>query len=159
MRESELRKKMIEAALVDVVIGLGKKLFYNSSMESCLLVCRMKKPKERKGKIVFINAVNEIKLERSSAYLEDSHILKIASTYKGFKDIDGFAKIVSIKDVLNNNGLLTVFMYIMHSNGSSENHNLKELFEEIKSGIKNYQKSVKVLFDKLNSIGIETGND
>jgi len=47
----------------------------------------------------------------------------------------------------------------MHSNGSSENHNLEELFEEIKSGIKNYQKSVKVLFDKLNSIGIETGND
>jgi len=75
--ESALRKKMIEADLVDAVIGLGKNLFYNSSMESCLLVCRMKKPKERKGKIVFINAVNEIKLERSSAYLEDSHGLKI----------------------------------------------------------------------------------
>ncbi|MCF6148402.1 MAG: SAM-dependent DNA methyltransferase [Candidatus Kuenenia sp.] len=157
--ESELRKKMIEADLVDAVIGLGKNLFYNSSMESCLLVCRMKKPKERKGKIIFVNAVNEIKLERSSAYLEDSHILKIASAYKGFKDIDGFAKVVSIKEVLNNNGLLTVFMYVMHSNGSSENHNLKKLFEEIKSGTKNYQKSVKVLFDKLNSIGIETGND
>jgi type I restriction-modification system DNA methylase subunit len=37
--------------VVDAVIGLGKNLFYNSSMESCLLVCRMKKPKERKGKI------------------------------------------------------------------------------------------------------------
>ena len=47
---------MIELDFVDAVIGLGKNLFYNSSMESCLLVCRMKKPKERKGKIIFIDA-------------------------------------------------------------------------------------------------------
>jgi type I restriction enzyme M protein len=54
--EAEIRKRMIEEDYVDAVIGLGKNLFYNSSMESCLLVCRMKKPKERKGKIIFIDA-------------------------------------------------------------------------------------------------------
>ena len=48
--ESAIRKKMIEGDYVDAVIGLGKNLFYNSSMESCLLVCRMKKPREEKGK-------------------------------------------------------------------------------------------------------------
>jgi type I restriction enzyme M protein len=48
--ESDIRKKMIEEDFVDAVIGLGKNLFYNSSMESCLLICRSKKPKERKGR-------------------------------------------------------------------------------------------------------------
>src|SRR3990172_9255775 len=83
--ESSIRKRMIEEDYVDAVIGLGKNLFYNSSMESCLLVCRMKKPKERKGKIIFINAVNELRLERSTAFLEPQHIKKIADTYWKFK--------------------------------------------------------------------------
>ena len=47
---------MIEGDFVDAVIGLGKNLFYNSSMESCLLICRMNKPEDRKGKIIFIDA-------------------------------------------------------------------------------------------------------
>lgn len=157
--ENEIRKKMIEADLVDAVIGLGKNLFYNSSMESCLLVCRMKKPKERKGKIIFINAVNEIKLERSAAYLEEKHIKKISSAYNKFQNVDGFAKVVSVKDVLNNNALLTVFGYVMHANGNSTEHNVEELLEEIKSGSKVYQSSVKSLFDKLNSIGIKMNYD
>lgn len=76
--EAEIRKRMIELDFVDAVIGLGKNLFYNSSMESCLLVCRMKKPKERKGKIIFINAVNEIKIDRSMAYLNVDHVSRIS---------------------------------------------------------------------------------
>lgn len=157
--ETDIRKKMIEEDYVDAVIGLGKNLFYNAAMESCLLVCRMKKPKERKGKIIFINAVNEIKLERSAAYLEEKHIKKIANAYKGFKDITGFSKVVSTKEVLKNNALLTVVMYVMQSNGNEQNHNVEDLLDEIKSESKNYQKSLKNLFDKLSSIGIEISND
>jgi type I restriction enzyme M protein len=98
--ESDIRKKMIEADIVDAVIGLGKNLFYNSSMESCLLVCRMKKPKERKGKIIFIDAKDEIKLERSSAYLKEEHIKKISDAYWKFKDSNGFAKVMDKDTVL-----------------------------------------------------------
>jgi type I restriction enzyme M protein len=157
--ETDIRKKMIEEDYVDAVIGLGKNLFYNAAMESCLLVCRMKKPKERKGKIIFINAVNEIKLERSAAYLEEKHIKKIANAYKGFKDITGFSKVVSTKEVLKNNALSTVVIYVMQSNGNEQNHNVEDLLDEIKSESKKYQKSLKNLFDKLSSIGIEISND
>ena len=48
---------MIEEDIVGAVIGLGKNLFYNSSMESCLLVCNMNKPKKRKGKIIFTREI------------------------------------------------------------------------------------------------------
>jgi type I restriction enzyme M protein len=76
--EAEIRKRMIEEDYVDAVIGLGKNLFYNSSMESCLLVCRMKKPAERKGKIIFIDAKEELRIERTNAWLEPQHIKKIS---------------------------------------------------------------------------------
>ncbi len=128
--ESEIRKKMIEADMVDAVIGLGKNLFYNSSMESCLLVCRNKKAKERKGKIIFINASNELKLERNSAWLEPKHIKRISETYWKFKDVDEFAIVKSNDEVLKNKGNLSLQLYVSQKVESVE-HNIEDLISDI----------------------------
>jgi type I restriction enzyme M protein len=153
--ESNLRKKMIEADLVDAVIGLGKNLFYNSSMESCLLVCRKKKPKERKGKVIFIDAKDEIRIERSAAYLKDEHINRIANTYKDFKPEEGFSTIATKDDILNiNNGNLSVQLYVKKQNGNSE-HELDELIAITKQGQNQLNKSIDKLFKQLKEIGIE----
>lgn len=152
--ESELRKKMIESDLVDAVIGLGKNLFYNSSMESCLLVCRMKKPKERKGKIIFINAVNEVKIERSNAWLEPQHIKKIGDAYWKFKNIDGFARVVSKEDVLSNNGNLSLQLYVQQFEVIN-NHNTEDLIDELKSQQGKLDGLMASLFKKLKDIGIQ----
>ena len=153
--ESEIRNKMIEGDYVDAVIGLGKNLFYNSSMESCLLICRMKKPKERKGKIIFIDAKEEIRIERSSAYLKPEHIKRIADTYWKFKDVEGFAKVVSNKDVLNENkGNLSVQLYIKQAN-INEEQNLEELLKTTKLTQKDLNLKMEDLFKQLNNLGIE----
>lgn len=153
--ESEIRKKMIEEDLVDAVIGMGKNLFYNSSMESCLLVTRMQKPKERKGKIIFINAINELRIERTNAWLEPQHIKKIADAYHMFKDEEGFAKVVSNKEVLNenNNGNLSLQVYVKRSEAVNE-HNTVELISEIKSGQQKTNSTLEILFKNLKEIGI-----
>jgi type I restriction enzyme M protein len=129
--EGDIRRKMIEGDYVDAVIGLGKNLFYNSSMESCLLVCRMHKPEERKGKIIFINAVNEVHLERSSAWLEKDHIKNIACAFLQYKDIDGFAKIANINQVLENNGNLSIPLYVKVTNETQQDP-MKDMLKEIK---------------------------
>ena len=68
--EQKMREKLVEADVIECVLGLGPNLFYNSTMEACVVVCRMKKPPERKMKILFINAVNEVKRERSQSFIE-----------------------------------------------------------------------------------------
>lgn len=152
--ESDIRKKMIEADLVDAVIGLGKNLFYNSSMESCLLVCRMKKTKDRKGKIIFINAVNEVRLERSNAWLELKHIKRISDVYWKFKDVDGFAKVMSKEEVLKeNNGNLSVQLYVKRGNNEQE-HELEDLLKITKSNQSQLNQSIDNLFKQLNKLGI-----
>ncbi len=153
--ESGIRKKMIEADIVDAVIGLGKNLFYNSSMESCLLVCRMKKPKERRGKIIFIEAKDEIRLERSTAYLQEEHINKIATAFKKFKDEEGFAKVIDKNEVLNSNdGNLSVQLYVKKINGD-EVHVLKDLVKATISNQTQLNSSIQTLFNQLKTIGIE----
>ena len=51
---------MVAADVVEAVIGLGPNLFYNSPMEACIVVCRASKPKERAGKVLFIDAIDQV---------------------------------------------------------------------------------------------------
>ena len=152
--ESEIRKRMIEEDYVDAVIGLGKNLFYNSSMESCLLVCRMAKPKERKGKILFIDAKEELRIDRTNAWLEPKHIKKIADSYLKFKDAEGFAKVMSNNEVLGNNGNLSLQLYVKQAVIDNQ-HNTEDLLTEIKTGQKQINSSLDNLYTQLKSIGIE----
>jgi type I restriction enzyme M protein len=151
--ESGIRKRMIEEDYVDAVIGLGKNLFYNSSMESCLLVCRMKKPKERKGKIIFIDAKEELRIERTNAWLEPQHIKKISDAYWKFKDAAGFAKVMSNEEVLENNGNLSLQLYVKQVAIDNE-YNTQKLIADIKRGQKEINASLENLFGQLKEIGI-----
>ena len=153
--EAEIRNKMIEGDHVDAVIGLGKNLFYNSSMESCLMICRMKKPKVRKGKIIFIDAKEEIRIERSAAYLKPEHIQRIADTYWKFKDVEGFAKTVSNEEVLTDQkGNLSIQLYVKQEKNSVE-HEIDHLLELTKNNQKDLNLNIDNLFKQLKSIGIE----
>lgn len=152
--EADIRKRMIEEDYVDAVIGLGKNLFYNSSMESCLLVCRMKKNKERKGKIIFINAVNEIRIDRSMAYLNDDHISRIAKSYKSFRDESGFSKVASTKEVLDNGGNLSIPLYVKITN-ESQQESVKSILKDLRQSHKSINQSMETLFNQLHELGIE----
>jgi len=110
--EREMRRKMIESDCVDCVIGLGPNLFYNSPMEACLLICRMQKPANRRGKILFINAVDEVRRDKTISMLEEKHIDKIFKAYKEYKDIPGFAKVVSNEQILENAATLNISQYV-----------------------------------------------
>ncbi len=152
--EASIRKRMIEEDYVEAVIGLGKNLFYNSSMESCLLVCRMKKPKERKGKIIFIDAKDELHIDRTNAWLEPQHIKKISDAYWKFKDAEGFSNIVSNKVVFENKGNLSVQLYVKQAivnNG----HNTESLIADVIKGQAQINTSLETLFIQLKNIGIE----
>lgn len=109
--EAKMRKKMIESDVVEAVIGLGPNLFYNSPMEACILVCNKYKKKDCQGKILFINAINEVKRKNAFSYLTDKHIRKIHQAFVGYNNIEGFAKVMSIKDVLLNNGNMAISLY------------------------------------------------
>ena len=97
--EYDMRKKLIHLDWVECIIGIGKNLFYNSPMEACIVICNTGKPKERKGKILFINAKDEITRKNAQSYLEDCHIQRIADSYKNFANEDGFSSVATIEEI------------------------------------------------------------
>lgn len=145
--EREMRRKMIENDCVDCVIGLGPNLFYNSPMEACLLICRMQKPANRRGKILFINAVDEVKRDKTISTLEPQHIDKIFKAYKEYKDIAGFAKVVSNKQILENGATLNISQYVSRLEVKSDkpSQSLPELLDE-------WERNRIELYDRINEI-------
>lgn len=110
--EAQMRRKLVEADLIECVLGLGPNLFYNSSMEACVVICRTNKPEKRKGKILFINALNEITRERTQSFLTEDHIQRIVDAYGMFKDVPSFAKVVLFEEIKNNDYSLKIDLFI-----------------------------------------------
>lgn len=114
--EQEMRENLVRTDLIECVLGIGRNLFYNSPMEACIVICRTNKPAERKNKILFINAKHEVTRKNAQSYLEESHIKKIADAYINYEEIEKFSKIVPVKDVLANDGELTISLYLPEEN-------------------------------------------
>jgi type I restriction enzyme M protein len=114
-REGDIRRRIIESDLVECVILLPEKLFYNTGAPGAIIVFRKNKPAERKDKILFINASNEyIKhpTVRKLNSLSDENIKRIAEAYRKFEDVAGFCKVVSIEEIRNNDYNLNVTLYV-----------------------------------------------
>jgi len=149
-QEMEMRRKMIEEDLVECVIGLGPNLFYNSPMEACLLITTTNKAKAKKGKVLIVNAVKEVKQEKNIAFLEKNHINKIYESYKNFTDVDGFSKILTVDKLLENKGSLNIAQYVSNVDNSEEKISLDDaLLNWIKQS-EGLKQSMEELFKVLN---------
>jgi type I restriction enzyme M protein len=110
--EQAMRAKMVEQDWVEAVIGLGPNLFYNSPMESCIVICNRKKAAARKGKVIFIDAVKEVTRERAQSFLKPEHQQHILNAYKTFADEPGFAKLATLAEIAANTGNLSIPLYV-----------------------------------------------
>ena len=116
--EAEMRQKIIEADVVEAVLGLGPNLFYNSPMEACIVICRSKKPKNRQGKVLFINAVDEVTRQQSQSFLTEAHISRIVDAYREFTDVDGFAAVATVDRLRSNQANLNIVNYVAKSSNT-----------------------------------------
>ena len=122
--EADMRRKLIETDVIECVLGLGPNLFYNSPMEACVVICRTAKPKVRKGRILFINAVNEVTRERAQCFLTDDHIEHIVAAYRAFKEIPGFTRVATLDEIRQHGGNLSIPLYVAPAKSGVEEERL-----------------------------------
>lgn len=149
--EQEIRAKLVEDDLIDSVIGLGPQLFYNSPMESCIVVCRKKKPSERRGKVLFINGFEEVICQNAMAFLSEKNIENLFNLYLGFEEIKGKSRPVPVSEIRDKKYSLNVPYYV-------EKWDLGEIQEPTKTILENWDRSsisVKSSFGDLKSSLVE----
>ncbi len=131
--ESDVRKQMILSDKVEAVIGLGPNLFYNAPMEACVLICNNRKSEQLKGRIIFINAKNEVTRKNAESYLEQSHIEKIVSAYRIEKDVPDFKRIVDLDEIERNKYDLSIQKYVFINDVSSDKVDFNDALAEWES--------------------------
>lgn len=119
--EKTIRAGIIEADLLEAVIGVAPNLFYGTGIPACILVLRQQvqrgarrvsgKPAGRQGQVLFINADREFFEGRAQNYLLPEHIEKIVTTFDEFRAIAGFSAIVDNATLKANDYNLNIRRY------------------------------------------------
>jgi type I restriction enzyme M protein len=110
--EREMRARVVDADLIDCVLGLGPGLFYNSPMEACVVFCRTDKADDRKGKVLFINAVAEYERKDAQSFLSSANITRISDAYVKRAHVDGFSAVVDSATIAANGYSLAIPLYV-----------------------------------------------
>ena len=151
--EADMRRKLIEADLIECVLGLGPNLFYNSPMEACVVICRTAKPKARRGKILLINAVNEVTRERAQSFLTDDHIEHIVHAYENFTDVPGLARVVTLAEVRAKDGNLSIPLYVAPlTNGGSGANKIAAGQPDLPATLGSWLESSRAVRDSVNRL-------
>ena len=128
--EGEIRKKIIEADLIEGIIAMPPQLFYSVTIPVTLwFITRNKK---QKNKTVFIDARKMGHMvDRKHRDLSDDDIQKLADTVEAFQNgtlenIQGFCAVATLDDIAKQDYILTPGRYV----GIEEQEDDGEPFEE-----------------------------
>jgi type I restriction enzyme M protein len=118
--EREMRRRIIEADLIDCILGLGPGLFYNSPMEACVVFCRTDKPAEQRGNVLFIDAVNEYGRDQAQSFLRPRNIERIATTYRLRSTEPGFAYVATTEEIADHGFNLSIPLYVTRNRQAAD---------------------------------------
>jgi len=146
-REKNIRQKILEKDLFEAAILLPEKLFYNTGAPGLIIVFNKNKPKERKNKILLINATKEFVAGKPQNTLGKENIKKITDVYKDFKEVENLSKIISLDEVEKNDYNLSPSRYI----SIAEDEKYRPI-EEIAKDLKEIEDKRQKVDEKINEI-------
>ena len=111
-KEGEIREKLLGMDLLEAVIGLGPNLFYGAGLAACILVFRQRKTRDRKGKVLIIDAAKEFKTGRAQNELLPKHVERIYQWYQKYQDVAGIARVVPLEEIAANDHNLNIPRYV-----------------------------------------------
>ena len=120
--EADVRKAMVDSDIIEAVIGVAPGLFYNSAMEAVVLVLRINKVPERRGKVLFVNAKGQFFREGKQSFLSGAHQSTIIRAYQEFQARERFAAIASLDEIANRGYSLAVPLFVAGAASADDDH-------------------------------------
>jgi len=169
--EGEIRKRIIEADLVDCMIALPGQLFYGTQIPACLwFVSRSKgngKFRDRRGQTLFVDARKMgVLIDRVHRELTDEEIARIAGTYHAWRgekdsgkyaDVPGFCYSAKTEEIGKHGYVLTPGRYVgaedVEDDGEPFDEKMKRLTAQLDEQFKESAKLEKQIKKNLDRIG------
>lgn len=165
--EGEIRKKLIEADLIDCMVTLPSQLFYSTQIPVCLWFLARDRSngrfRDRRGEVLFINAQKlGFMADRTHRDLSDADIARIAGTYhlwRGerdvpqeavdgrtvYEDVPGFCKAASIEEIRTHGHVLTPGRYVGAQAVEDDDEPIAEVIARLVSELNAQQREAALL--------------
>ena len=142
--EQKIRRYLIDNNFVDCIIQLPDNLFFGTSIATCIMVLKKNK---KDNNTLFIDATKECIKVTNNNQLTEQNINNIIKIFKNRKDVEYVAKLVSNKEIAENDYNLSVSTYV-EKEDTREKINIVELNKVIDKIVEREQK----LRDEINKI-------
>lgn len=107
--EQKIRKYLIDNNFVDCIIQLPDNLFFGTSIATCIMVLKKSK---KDNSTLFIDATKECVKVTNNNKLTDENISNIVKIFENREDVEYTAKLVSNKEIAENDYNLSVSTYV-----------------------------------------------
>lgn len=117
-KERNIRRWFVERDLIDGVILLPENLFYNTTASGIVVILRKNKPRDRRGKIVLVNASREFRKGNPKNHMPEEAIGRIAAAYLKGEPVDGLIAVIDRAKAEENDYNLSPSRYV--TNGDAK---------------------------------------
>lgn len=141
--EGVIRRRLVEAGLVDCIVALPGQLFYATPIPVCLWFLRKGRDngrfRDRSGHTLFIDARKLGRMEtRVHRVLDDADLEQIAGTYHAWRNLDGaykdepgFCKSAALDEIAKHDFVLTPGRYVGIAPDDEDDEPFEEKMERL----------------------------
>ena len=151
--EGKIRKALLEKDLLEAVIGLGPNIFYGTQLAACIMVFQSEKSVDRRNKVVFIDASDQIRTGRAQNFLEPKHVERIHDWYAKGEDVENHVKVATMSDIEENDHNLNIPLYV-EKIIEDDLPTVKEALADLKVAWRDCQQAEEHLKQKLREFGV-----
>ena len=149
--EQKIRKYLIDNNFIDWIIQLPENLFFGTSIATCIMVLKKNKID---NSTLFIDASKECVKVTNNNRLTNENIENILKIFKNREDVQYVARLVSNKEIEENNYNLSVSTYV-EKEDTREVIDIKELNKQLDEIVKREN----ILRDEISKIIAEIEAD
>ena len=150
--EGHIRRGLVEADLIEAVIGLATNLFYGTGIPACVLLMRRDKESSRRGRVLFVEGSAEMARGKSQNYLSDENVTRLARAYHRYTDEPGFARVVEMQEIADQGFDLGISRYI-RSPTSEKEADPRQLLGRVQALAAQLEEHDTALWRQLASLG------
>lgn len=110
--EGKIRQALLQADLVEGIVGLPSALFYNTGIPAAIWLLNKDKNPAQKGRVAIVEASRDYQEGKKQNQLLDTHIDKIVKAYEVLADVDKYMRVVPLEEIAENDYNLNISRYV-----------------------------------------------
>ena len=153
-RERDIRKKFVEADLIEGVVLLPENLFYNTSAPGIVLLLNRSKPSERKEQLLLINLSKHFEKGKPKNILTDDGINVAAEVYQAWESREKLSTVITLEDAQKTDYNLSPSQFV-DVGDKVEHRPVNEIWVDLTEARIAREKADKMLEDVLAQLGLQ----